>query len=69
MSEEARTVTVDGEEIPLKSLSGGPETERRRKLISVIADDYLDPDNPVDIDELVEKYDIPKNSISVKLSD
>ncbi len=63
MSEEARTVTVDGEEVPLKSLSGGPETERRRKLISVIADDYLDPDNPVDIDELVEKYDIPKNSI------
>ena len=63
MSEGPKTVTVDGEEIPLKSLSGGAETERRRKLISLIADDYLDPDNPIDIDELVEKYDIPKNSI------
>jgi len=63
MSEEPRTVTVDGEEVPLKSLSGGAETERRRKLISTIADDYLDPDNPVNIDELIEKYDIPKNSI------
>jgi len=63
MSEERKTVTIDGEEVPLTSLSGGAETERRRKIIPFIADEYLDPDNPTDIDALVEKYNIPKNSI------
>lgn len=63
MSEEDKTVIVDGEEVPLDSLEGGAETQRRRKLIPIIADEYLDPENPVDIEALVEKYNIPKNSI------
>ena len=65
MSEERITVTIDGEEIPLQNLTGKgkAETERRKKLIPLIAEQYLDPDNPVDIEDLVERYDIPKNSI------
>ena len=63
MSEERKAVTIGDEEVPLDSLEGGAETQRRRKLIPLIADEYLDPDNPTDIDALVEKYNIPKNSI------
>lgn len=65
MSEEGKTVTIDGEEIPLQNLTGKgkAETDRRKKLIPLIASEYLDPDNPIEIDDLVAKYDIPKNSI------
>jgi len=63
MSEEPKTVPIGDEEVPLDSLEGGAETQRRRKLIPIIAEEYLDPDNPTDIDALVEKYNIPKNSI------
>jgi hypothetical protein len=63
MSEERKTVTIDGEEVPLYALEKGAETQRRRKLIPLIAEEYLDPDNPTDIDALVEKYHIPKNSM------
>ena len=63
MSEKRKAITIGDEEVPLDSLEGGAETQRRRKLIPLIADEYLDPDNPTDIDALVEKYNIPKNSI------
>jgi len=63
MSEEPKTVTIGDEEVPLDSLEGGAETQRRRKLIPLIAEEYLDPDSPTDIDALAEKYNIPKNSI------
>jgi hypothetical protein len=63
MSEDGDYVLVEGEEVPLKSLKGGAETERRRKLIGKIADDYLDPEKPIDVEDLSEKYDIPVNSI------
>lgn len=39
------------------------ETERRRLIIPMIAAEYLDPDNPTDIDELVKKYNIPESSL------
>jgi len=63
MSEEDKTVNIGGEEVPLTPLEGGAETERRKKLIPLIANEYLDPEHPVDIDDLVKKYHIPKNSI------
>jgi len=63
MSEEGKTVNIGGEDVPLTALTGGAETERRNKLISFIANEYLDPEHPVDIDDLVKKYNIPKNSI------
>jgi len=63
MSEERATVNIGGEDVPLAALTGGAETERRKKLIPFIANEYLDPERPVDIDDLVKKYNIPKNSI------
>ena len=65
MSEERETVTIDGEEIPLQNLTGKgkAETDRRKKLMPLIASEYLDHDNPIEIDDLVVKYNIPKNSI------
>jgi len=63
MSEDRDYVLVDGEEVPLKGLKGKAETERRKKIISTIAQEYLDPEKPTDIEELSEKYDIPVNSI------
>ena len=63
MSEDKETINIGGEDIPLTPLEGGAETERRKKIIGVIAQEYLDPEHPVDIDDLVKKYNIPKNSI------
>ena len=63
MSEKKNVVVIDGEEVPLTPLKGRAETERRKKLIPLMAKEYTDPNNPVNIDELSKKYNIPEQSI------
>jgi hypothetical protein len=39
------------------------EKERRKKIMPLLIDEYLQPNAPVDIEYFVRKYDIPQSSI------